>query len=365
MSKQKQKRKNQSQAQPTPKPKAAPASSAQQQQPAPSNQRSLWVGLAIGALALLSAGLAVWLAGRSPAAVASATPAPSAVAGPIGGVTACRQQPKFTVDIGFSRSALLSTADRTVKGLILYEPQQGGAPKSYQHPTWSSAGYLGANAIDKDGNIYVAPSPRVNLIDNPPAAQNTIHKVDTNTGELTPFINLPAVRAPSLTNPYGVLGLAYDCDTHSLYATSVAGSSREEEAGRIYRIDLNTGKVASQLDDLDAIGLAVFNSPRGKRLYFGSARTQDVMSVPLDGQGNFVGAPRVEFSLEGIGPEGNDKVRKITIERSSDMVLNGTKFNYNLAPPPAQQRPTEYRYRYDPATDGWMLVDAAPNPLTG
>jgi hypothetical protein len=128
---------------------------------------------------------------------------------------------------------------------------------------------------------------------------------------------------------------------------------------------LNTGKVASQLDDLDAIGLVVFNSPFGKRLYFGSARTQDVLSVALDARGNFAGAPRVEFSLEGIGPEGNDKVRKITIERSNDMVLNGTKFNYNLAPPPAQQRPTEYRYRYDPAADRWTLVDAAPNPLTG
>jgi hypothetical protein len=363
MSKQKQKRKNQSNAQATPKAAHAPPPSAPQQ-PIDS-RRSLWIGLAIGAVALAGVALAVWLAGRGPAAVANATPTPVAVAGPIGGVTACRQQPKFTVDIGFSRSALLSTADRTVKGLILYEPQQSGAPRSYQHPSWSSAGYLGPNAMDKDGNIYVAPSPRVNLIDNPPAAQNTIHKVDTDTGEMTPFIALPSVRAPSLTNPYGVLGLAYDCDTHSLYATSVAGSSREEEAGRIYRIDLNTGKVASQLDNLDGIGLAVFNSPLGKRLYFGSARTQDVLSVALDGKGNFAGAPRVEFSLEGIGPEGNDKVRKITFERASDMVVSGTKFNYNLAPPPAQQRPTEYRYRYDPATDGWMLVDAAPNPLTG
>lgn len=364
MSKSKQKRKNQSNAQA--KSKATPSPSPSPPAPQRNSRRSLWIGLVIGAVALIGVGLAVWLVGRNPATAATATtPATSAIAGLVGGVTSCRQQPKFTVDIGFSRSALLSTADRTVKGLILYEPQQGGAPKSYQHPSWSSAGYLGPNAMDKDGNIYVAPSPRVNLIDNPPTAQNTIHKVDTNTGEMTPFIALPSVRAPSLTNPYGVLGLAYDCDTHSLYATSVAGSSREEEAGRIYRIDLNNGKVASQLDNLDGIGLAVFNSSLGKRLYFGSARTQDVMSVALDGNGNFAGAPRVEFSLEGIGPEGNDKVRKITFERASDMVVSGTKFNYNLAPPPAQQRPTEYRYRYDPATDGWTLVDAAPNPLTG
>jgi hypothetical protein len=323
----------------------------------------VWAVVALGVLVLIGGG--AWLISRSantPSAPVSA--ASAAPVGMIGGVTACRQQPKFTLAIGFSRSALLSTADRTVKGMILYEPQPDGPPRSYQHPSWSSAGYLGPNAIDKDGNIYLAPAPRVNLIDNPPAVQNKIYKVDTNTGEMAEFINLPAVRSPSLTNPYGVLGLAYDCDTHSLYATTVAGSSRREAVGRIYRIDLNTGKVASQLNDLDAIGLVVFNGAQGKRLYFGSARTQDVLSAPLDGEGNFSGQPRVEFSLEGLGPEGNDKVRKITIERGNDMVINGTKFTYNLAPPAAQLRPMTYRYRYDPATDLWSFVDAVANPLT-
>jgi hypothetical protein len=57
-------------------------------------------------------------------------------------------------------------------------------------------------------------------------------------------------------------------------------------------------------------------------------------------------------------------VRKITIERGNDMVINGTKFTYNLAPPAAQLRPMTYRYRYDPATDLWSFVDAVANPLT-
>lgn len=342
---------------PTPKP--APG--------AGGRRRTLALAAGIAALAA-SIGVVALLAGRAAAPAAQQAAGPQAAAtaaGPIGGVTACRQQPKFTEAIGFSRSAVLSTAERTVKGLILYDPQPNGAMRPYQHPSWLTAGYLGPNAIDRHGNIYVAPAPRVNLIDNPPADQNKIHVVDTETGVMRELINLPAVQAPSLSNPYGVLGLAYDCDTHSLYASSVAGSTRRTENGRIFRIDLNTGKVASVLEGLDAIGIAAFNGAQGKRLYFGSARTQDMLSVALDAQGNFAGAPRFEFSMQGLGPEGNDKVRKITFERGLEMVLNGTKFNYNLAPPPAQQRPTLYRFRYDAASDAWTFLSAGAGAASG
>jgi hypothetical protein len=322
--------------------------------------------LAVITLVVAVAAIAIWLVSRAPSAP---PPAPTAIAtvvrftGAMGGVTGCRQQPQFSQKLGFSRSAVLSTAERTMKGLILFEQAEGSQPKIYQHPSWTMAGYLGPNTLDTDGNIYLAPSPRVNLIDNPPEQQNKIYKVDADTGVMAEFIALPFERAPSLNNPYGVLGLTYDCDTHSLYASSVAGSSRREEAGRIYRIDLNTGKVASQLEDVDAIGLGVFNGAQGKRLYFGSARTQDVRSIELDAQGNFAGAPRTEFSLQGLGPDGNEKARKIGFERATDMVVNGAKFNFNLAPPPAQQRPMMYRYRYDPGADVWTFVEAASGAL--
>ena len=350
-----------SQKAPTGAPKSAPES-------AVDSRRRILTLAGLAAAAVATVAVVAWLAGRGSGAPVAPTPGVAAsgpINGPIGGVTGCRQQPKFTQAIGFSTNALLSTAERAVKGLILYDPQPDGTTRPYQHPTWQAAGYLGPNAIDRDGNIYVAPAPRVNLIDNPPMDQNKIHKVDTSTAVMTEFINLPAVQAPSMSNPYGVLGLSYDCDTHSLYASSVAGSTRRAENGRIFRIDLGTGKVASVVEGVDAIGVAAFNGSRGKRLFFGSARTQDVRSVALDAQGNFSGPPRVEFSLQGLGPEGNDKVRKITFERGLEMVVNGTKFNYNLAPPPAQQRPTAYRFQYDPAADAWAFQGTGPGAVSG
>jgi hypothetical protein len=258
---------------------------------------------------------------------------------------------------------MLSTAERTVKGLILIEPgQDGQSSRTYQHPSWTLGGYLGPNTFDAKGNLYVAPSPRVSLSENPPEKQNTIYKVDGETGVMTTFITLPAALPVTLRNPYGVMGLTYDCETQSLYASSVAGSTRNDMVGRVYKIDVNTGQVTSQLDNIDGIGVGVFNTAQGKRLYIGSARTQDVLSVVLTPQGDFAGAPRVEFSLANLGPDGNDKARKISFDKASNMLVNGTKFNYNLAPPPAQQRPMTYRFRFDPASTGWIYADASAGP---
>ncbi len=322
---------------------------------------------------VLIGGVVVWLLSRpatpAPVTTASATSSSGVVAGPtptaqkfigqVGGVTGCRKQAAFSQQLGFSRGTLLSTAERTIKGLVIVEPSQDNTtpPRTYQHPSWTMGGYLGPNAIDEAGNIYVAPAPRVNLIDNPPERANIIYKVDTNTGVMTDFLNLPFVQAPSLQNPYGILGMTYDCDTHSMYVASVAGSSRENELGRIFHIDLNTGKVESQMDAIDAIGIGVFNSAQDKRLYFGTARMQEVRSVELDAHGKFIGQPREEFSLADLGPDGNDKARKISFDRTNDMIVNGTKFTFNLAPPVAQVSPSVYRFRYDAALDKWTFAE--------
>lgn len=363
--------------------KPAPVAASSPTPAAPPRRSSLPWLLALVPI-ILVAGIAVWLFTRTapqanqstnqqpvqaaqPINQSTASPIPTIArfTGAIGGVSNCRKQPPFAQALGFSRSTVLSTAERTVKGLIIVEPAATGSnakPRTYQHPSWTMGGYLGPNAIDQNGNIFVAPAPRVNLIDNPPERANVIYKVDAATGVMTGFLDLPAAQAPSLTNPFGVLGLTYDCDTNTMYAASVAGSSREQELGRIFRIDLSTGKVASQLDGIDAIGLGVFNGANGKRLYFGSARTQDVRSIELDVSGNFYGEPRIEFSLAGLGPDGNDKARKISFDRTNDMTVNGTKFTYNLAPPAAQIRASAYKFHYDASTDAWSYAETTAGP---
>ncbi|MCC6298625.1 MAG: hypothetical protein IT314_04965 [Anaerolineales bacterium] len=276
----------------------------------------------------------------------------------LGGVTYCQAVPKFAEEMGYDTNAIMST-NETLKGLFIYDrPLQVGQPPTnvYQHPTWDDAGYLGTPVNDGLGNIYVAPAPRVNLYDNPPEQQNTIYKVDTDTGELAEYIRLPFAAPMPPDNPFGIIGMTYDCDTNSLYAASVYGSSKDAEVGIIYQIDLDTGKVTSQLNDIDAFGLGVFNRVLGKRLYFGLTRKSEVWSVALGSDGRMRGKPRFEFSMAGWGADGDDKARRILFRRSDEMFVRGSAFNYNLIAG-SERVQTDYQLRYDAEQDIWLRVE--------
>ena len=273
----------------------------------------------------------------------------------LGGVTYCQVVPKFALEMGYDASAIMSTNERE-KGLVIYDrPTQAGQPLThvYKHPSWDQAGYLGTPVNDKLGNIYVAPAPRVNLYDNPPEQQNTLYRVDADTGEMAEFITLPSAAPPSSENPFGVVGLAYDCDTNSLYATSISGSTRAEEVGVIYQINPGSGEILSELKGVDAFGIGVFNRTLGKRLYFGLARKSEVWSVALDSEGRIKGKPQFEFSMVGWGTDGDEKARRIIFRKTDEMILRGSQFNYNLIGGSERQQ-TDYVLRYDPVQDIWL-----------
>jgi len=276
----------------------------------------------------------------------------------LGGVTYCQVVPEFALEMGYTVSAIMSTNERE-KGLVIYDrPTELAQPPThvYKHPSWDQAGYLGTPVNDKFGNIYVAPAPRVNLYDNPPEQQNTVYKVDTNSGEMAEFIKLPSAAPFSPENPFGILGLAYDCDTNSLYVTSISGSDRAKEVGIIYQIDPDSGEIVSQLKNIDAFGVGVFNRTLGKRLYFGLARESEVWSVALDNDGRIKGKPRFEFSMVGWGADGDDKARRIIFRKSDEMIVRGSLFNFNLLAGSERQQ-TDYPLRYDPVQDIWLPLN--------
>jgi hypothetical protein len=318
--------------------------------PALRGTRRWWVwGALIAALGGV-AGAAIYAVRR---------PAPSgSVRFATGPVTQCRSVPGFAKALGYTETSVLDTQAQH-KGLILYDPPAtpgGPATHVYRHPSWETAGYLGPLTVDKSGTVYVAPAPRVSVYENPPEKQNTVYKVDATSGAMAEYVALPAAAPPTSENPYGVLGLTYDCDTHSLYVSSVTGSTLRAEVGRIYQIDLHTGTIASQLDGVDAFGLGVFNGSSGKRLYFGAARTPEVRSIALNDHGRFVGAPRVDVSLVGWGPEGDDKARRIIFDTHHVMLVRGMEFDFNLIAT-SERRQTDYKLTYDPATDGWKALE--------
>ena len=302
------------------------------------------------------AAVAVLRPSRAPAAPPTPVPTVTPTPGPIGAVDGCRAGPRFQHSLGLGKQAALATSLTNVKGLAIVDFEgNNGEGRIYQHETWDDAGFLGPFITDRRGDIYTAPVPLVSLVDNPPELQNRIYRVDSDSQVMSMFAELPPAQPASGASPFGVVGLAYDCETDSLYASSLAGSTAGQEVGRIFHIDLKTQQVLAQLEGVDAMGVGVFNGAGGKRLYFGTARTPAVRSIALDAQGNFVGEPRDEFSFARQVLGGRRTVRRIRFLPTGEMTLNAMDFNFSLQVASKRQEDV-LTYRYDPATDRWTFV---------
>jgi hypothetical protein len=279
-----------------------------------------------------------------------------------GDVIGCRTNPKFIAEKKkeFSSKSFFSTSERFIKGLVLVD----GADKSrtWQHPTWQQFGWLAAIHYDGKGNIYTVPAPRINVLDNKPAEQNRVLKVDSFTGAMSQLTTLPAAAPQNDQNPYGALGIAFDCESLLLYVSSIAGSTRAKEAGRIFAINPDSGKVVFTQDNVDAIGLHLFKLGKEKRLYYGRARDPEIWSIAVDDKGAFKGSARYELSLEGLGPRGDDRARRINFTPTNEMIVWGIEFSVNLVAPTEKQE-TQYRFIYDAKQQKW--VNAAPLPFQG
>ncbi|MFN2114889.1 MAG: hypothetical protein ACK2T6_04175 [Anaerolineae bacterium] len=268
----------------------------------------------------------------------------------------CRGVPAFLADLGFGSNVLVDTTQALYTGLAIREAGEDG--RSYQHPTWDDAGNVGPYALDRHGNIYVAPVPLVSMARNLPEEQNRVYRVDGATGEMALYADLPRDVEPSGANPYGVVGMTYDCDTDSLYVTSVAGSGPDDERGRIHRLDTRTGEVMTVLDGFDALGVAIARQGGEKRLYVGGARRPAIYSLAVAPDGGLVGPPRLEVDLADIPGSSFDKIARIRFDESGQMTATGIEFSYSLkaASDPGANL---YHLRYDAGQGEWVPVAAA------
>lgn len=315
------------------------------------NAHPLRRGALLGLLVVLGILVPLWWlsgAGRP-------VPAP-----PAGSGSDCRATPRFAERLGYGSRLAISTSERDSPGLVIFNAQaapdaDAAARGRYQAPSWDDAGTLGPFVLDRDGQIYTAAVPRTAVSDNPPGSLNVIYRIDSDTAEMQPFVRLPDT-AGSPENPFAILGLAYDCATHALYASTVAGSTRTSEQGRIVRIDLTTRAVTDEVLGVDALGLGVFHGTTGRRLYIGLARSPELGSVALDERGHAVGAFRTEWSVDAPG-FADPRIRRISLDQTT-MTLAVVPFSFNLRAVSEPQQ-TFLRYTYDQQHDAWVV---APQP---
>lgn len=274
----------------------------------------------------------------------------------------CKGSPAFIRNLGINPAkSYFSTSEIRTMGLVLTESEQPGNPaaritKSIQHPSWRKAGWLAPILIDEAGNIYSAPAPFINILDNPLANNNTIYKVDSRTGVMDEFMRLPSADSINAENPFGIIGIVYLCESGTLYVSTVAGSRRYEENGHIYAINVKTKKIIGQLNHTDAMGMGISYITGKRKLYFGTGRSPVIYSVSLSSDGEFSGSPAEEFTIQDLGPRGDDKVRRITTDQYGNLSIHGIEFNFNLIAPREKQE-TLYRFSWNADEKKWIFLN--------
>ena len=270
----------------------------------------------------------------------------------------CKRNPSFIQSMGFDPAySFFSTSSQTTMGLVLQQSSQKGNPnaqitKTAQHPSWKQGGWLAPITIDNSGNIFTAPAPFISVLDNPASNQNTIYRVDANTGVMDVFMKLPLSDTTAVQNPFGIIGMILLCETNTLYVSTLSGSDRQHERGSIYAIDIETKKVIDKITATDAMGMGITYSTGQRKLFFGTGRSSDVFSVILSNKGKFSGQSQKEFSLIGLGPNGDDKVRRIRTDQYGNLIIHGMEFNYNLIPQ-REKVETLYNFYFDTETKKW------------
>ncbi|PDW04791.1 hypothetical protein [Candidatus Viridilinea mediisalina] len=271
----------------------------------------------------------------------------------------CRSLPGFMAnpEIGLSGGGLALATNRSEMGLVLLSTRQ--PDQTYQHPTWRRAGYLGPIAYDREGNIYVAPTPRLSLADNPLAGATTIWRVAAQSGEMAPFVRLPG--AAHERNPYGIIGLSYVCDLHWLYAGHVIGGTPTSEHGGVVAIDLNDGTMRPIVDNTDVMGILVVERGEGYELYLALARSPEVMALPLDANGMPAGDMRPLLDLEQAGASASERVRKLRLV-DDELIADLVPFNYSLQTSAANEPNRVAAWRYNATTGQWEVSRRAALP---
>ncbi len=269
-------------------------------------------------------------------------------------ISSCKRSPLFPTKHGLKAPFAIDLRQGTdFRGLRIVEAKRNG--RFLQLPGWDRFGFLGLYTLDDKGNIYTSPMPYVSIDINPPKEQNKILKVDSKTGKMDVFLDLPAANPPSAKNPFGVIGLEYDCTTRSLYATSLAGSTYKNETGKIFQINPDTKKILDTYDNLDAMGVTVFAGKTGRRIYLGLARKPEVYSIGLNEKGGFKDDLRFEFSLKDVPGGTNVKAHRMQI-KDGIMTLKAREFSYSLISASVSMR-VIYKYKYNIDKDKWEFLE--------
>jgi len=255
--------------------------------------------------------------------------------------SSCARHPQFLSHLNVTQPVIIDLSQQQFKGLaFLY----GKNFSKVIHPkAWETFEHFSTYALDKQGNIFLAPMPFISIKPTTFNLQKNIYKLDSLTGKISIFMHFDEV-LPSASNPYGIISLVYDCDDDTLWVSAIDESNYREEKGVIYHIDIKSKEILQKVEGMDALTLRLLNSKNGKFLLLGSARKNVLYGFKIEQQ-KIVSDSKIKL-LEL--PSANERIRKIKITKENLLELQTIPFSYTLiAETSTNQERKEYEIEWN------------------
>ncbi len=300
-------------------------------------------------LALILVGGGVFLAVRYKKGYAVQHPADKSISiGTFAPERPCVRLPQFLRALHIPQPIVIDLSQKRYTGVALHYGFH--LSKTFHPKQWEQYEHFSTYALDKQGNIYLIPTPYISIHPTTFTLQKKIFKLDTHTGRVAIFMDFDDVR-PTPNNPYGMNAVAYDCDDQTLWAAAIDESDYREEKGVIYHIDPGTKTIRQRVTGFDALTLKIVHASTGKYLLAGSARTNGLYAFAIT-RGVLIDPPVKLASL----PDPNEHIRKIKVTAANQLELQSIPFTYSLIARTAKRDRTYFAAKWDPVHRKWKIT---------
>jgi hypothetical protein len=259
----------------------------------------------------------------------------------------CVRFPYFLSKMRIPQPIAIDLSQQHYKGLAFLFGR--GFNRAVHIKAWERFDYFGGYALDRSGNMYLAPMPFISVKPYTFNLQKNIYKLDSKNGKLSIWLTLDEVKATS-NNPFGIISIVYDCDDNSLWVSSIDKSDYFHSRGTIYHIDIASKKILQKVEGIDALSLQLLKSEKGKYLLAGVANDNTLIALEIKNS-KLLSTPIKLFEL----PNEEEHIRKIRVVGKNHLRIQTIPFSYNLIAQTLEQ--ASIRKSYDLVWDGnkWSL----------
>jgi len=260
----------------------------------------------------------------------------------------CAQSPQFLVRRNIKQPVVIDLTQTKYKGVAMHYGKNFS--KTLHPKKWENYGYFSTEALDKDGNIYLAPIPFISIDPSTFNLQKNLYRMDSETADISIFKHFDDVY-PTSVNPYGINAVVYDCDDDSLWVSAIDEATYEKNHGVIYHLDVKSREILDQISSEDALTLQLIHTTKGKYLLVGSARDNVLYAYSIDLNQKINPHAEKLFELPSV----TEHVRGIKVKSDNTLHIESIPFTYSMIAESSGTRRTKYIVTWNHKDSRWIF----------